>query len=75
MTTLCGVVLNINAEKAFVIFPNDVTLKKQEELLMGQTFGELEESMSKGCQLYADGKIAREELVNSLVMYLKHASN
>ena len=67
---MSGAILNINAEKAFVIFPNDVTLKRRVEPAMDHTSGGSEQSMSKNCQAYVDGKITRKELVSSLAAYL-----
>lgn len=75
MKSLFGAMLNINASKAFVIFPNDVMSRRSERQTRGHTFGELETCMSNACQQYADGRIARKDLVNSLVAYLEHDSH
>lgn len=72
---LSGVMLNINASKAFVIFPNVSTSKKPGGLSKVRMSGGSEVSMSNACQQYADGKIARKDLVNSLVAYLENDSN
>ena len=72
---LSGVMLNINASKAFVIFPNVSMSKRSERPKSVHTYGGSEASMSNACQQYADGKIARKDLVNSLVAYLENDSN
>ena len=72
---LSGVMLNINASKAFVIFPSVNLSKRSERPSREHTSGESEASMSNACQQYADGKIARKDLVNSLVAYLENDSN
>ena len=72
---LSGVMLNINASKAFVIFPNVSSSRRQVSPSKEHTFGESEASMSNACQQYADGKITRKDLVNSLVAYLENDSN
>lgn len=72
---LFGVMLNINAKKAFVIFPNVSTSKRQESQSVEHTCGESRKHMSRSCQQYADGKISRGDLVNSLVAYLDHDGN
>ncbi len=70
MKSLSGVMLNINAEKAFVIFPSASSLQKSARLPLGLMSGKSEKSMSKKCQAYADGKITRKDLVSSLSSYL-----
>ena len=72
---LSGATLNINASKAFVIFPNVNTSRRLEHNPTVSTSGRSEKHMSRSCQLYADGKITRKDLVNSLVAYLEHDSN
>lgn len=73
MMNLSGVTLNINAEKAFVFFPNDSTSNRLEKPQSVCMSGESEESMSRSCQQFADGKITRKDLVNSLVSFLGEA--
>ena len=70
MKSLSGAILNINAEKAFVIFPKGVTSKRRVKPVTALTSGGSEQSMSKNCQAYVDGKITRKELVSSLAAYL-----
>lgn len=72
---LSGVMLNINASKAFVIFPSVSSSKRSERLKSVHTSGGSEVSMSNACQSYADGKITRKDLVNSLVAYLENDSD
>ena len=72
---LSGVTLNINASRAFVIFPNVSLSKRSERPKQELTSGGLEASMSRSCLDYAEGKIARKDLVNSLVAYLENDSN
>ena len=68
---LSGVMLNINAEKAFVIFPKGVISKKSEQRPPEYTFGESNSDISNVCKLYAKNQITRKELVSSLAAYLK----
>ena len=75
MATLSGVTLNINAEKAFVIFPNVATSKRQEGPSMVHTSGVSRKRMLTNCQQYANGLITRKDLVNSLVAYIEHDGN
>lgn len=72
---LSGVTLNINASKAFVIFPNVSLSKRLERPRQELTSGRSEASMSRSCLDYADGKITRKDLVNSLVAYLENDGN
>ena len=72
---LSGVMLNINASKAFVIFPNVSSSRRQVSQSKEHTSGGLEANMSNACRQYAEGKIARKDLVNSLVAYLENDSN
>ena len=69
---LSGMTLNINAEKAFVIFPSAVTSRRPVSPSAAHTSGRLERNLSANCQSYADGKITRKDLVNSLVAYIEH---
>lgn len=75
MANLSGVTLNINAEKTFVIFPNVATSKRPVGPSVEHMFGGSEKYMLTSCQHYADGKITRKELVNSLVAFLEHDGN
>lgn len=72
---LSGVMLNINASKAFVIFPSVSSSKRSERPKLVHTSGRLERNLSTNCQSYADGKITRKELVNSLVAYIEYDGN
>lgn len=72
---LSGTTLNINASKAFVIFPNVSTSKRLGLNPTVSTSGRSETHMSSACQQYADGEITRKDLVNSLVAYLEHDGN
>lgn len=76
---LSGLTLNLNAEKAYVFFLNGDMSKKFEYPKKTQSCGRSRGSNSTDLNAVAvdwvEGKITREDLVNSLVGFLEHDGN
>lgn len=71
MKSLSGVTLNINANTAFVIFPQENLLKRREQRRQVHSNGKSSNDMLINCEKYAYGMISRRDLVNSLADYLE----